>query len=390
MFSNRLPPSIVPNALSRTIAALQAAGVPYVDLTESNPTRAHLAYPGDLLHALSDASALRYEPQPFGMASARQAVATDQGRRGARIDSSRVVLTSSSSEAYSWLFKLLCNAGDRVLVPRPSYPLFEHLTRLEAVEADTYDLEYHGGWEIDTASVARGLTPRTRAVLVVTPNNPTGSYLKRRELETLDALCAERNTALIADEVFSDYALDAPADRVTDIASRARALAFTLGGLSKSVGLPQLKLGWIIAGGEASKRHAALAALELIADSYLSVSTPVQVAAPGLLADGAVIRDGILARVRANLATLRAHARSFPACEVLACEGGWYAVIRVPATRAEEEIVAGLLERERILVHPGYFFDFPREAYIVVSLLPEPQVFDDAAARMLQFTVSGL
>jgi aspartate/methionine/tyrosine aminotransferase len=177
MFSNRLPPSIVPNALSRTIAALQAAGVPYVDLTESNPTRAHLAYPGDLLHALSDASALRYEPQPFGMASARQAVATDQGRRGARIDSSRVVLTSSSSEAYSWLFKLLCNAGDRVLVPRPSYPLFEHLTRLEAVEADTYDLEYHGGWEIDTASVARGLTPRTRAVLVVTPNNPTGSYL---------------------------------------------------------------------------------------------------------------------------------------------------------------------------------------------------------------------
>ncbi|MGH8722451.1 MAG: pyridoxal phosphate-dependent aminotransferase, partial [Burkholderiales bacterium] len=252
-------------------------------------------------------------------------------------------------------------------------------------EAAPYDLEYHGRWEIDTGSVARAATAGTRAVLVVTPNNPTGSYLKARELQWLSAFCAGRGLALVADEVFADYRLEAPTACVTDVALKTEALAFTLGGLSKSVGLPQLKLGWIVAGGAAPARAAALDALELIADSYLSVSTPVQVAAPDLLARGAIIRDGILGRVRGNLAALRAIAASFGACEVLACEGGWYAVIRVPATRTEDELVLGLLDRERILVHPGYFFDFPREAYVVVSLLPPPEAFADAAARMLQF-----
>jgi aspartate/methionine/tyrosine aminotransferase len=306
------------------------------------------------------------------------------------VQASQVVLTASTSEAYAWLFKLLCNPGDRVLVPRPSYPLFEHLTRFEAVEADPYDLDYHGRWEIDLASVARALTPRTRAVLVVSPNNPTGSYLKARELDALAAISAEREMALVADEVFADYALDAPNDRVTDVAVQTGALAFTLGGLSKSAGLPQLKLGWIVVGGSPDRREAALGALELIADSYLSVSTPVQVAAASLLASGAQIRSGILWRLRTNLSALRVHASAFPDCEVLACEGGWYAVVRVPATRPEEEIVLGLLDRERILVHPGYFFDFSREAYIIVSLLPAPQVFDDAAARMLHFTSSAV
>ena len=382
-FSSRLPPDPAVNALSRRIAALRAEGGAWVDLTESNPTRAGFDYPADLLQPLAARAALRYEPEPFGLPSAREAVAADYARRGAHPEPSQVVLASSTSEAYSWLFKLLCNPGERVLVPRPSYPLFEHLARLDAVDAAPYDLEYHGRWELDADSLVHAATPATRAVVVVSPNNPTGSCLSTRELEWLDTFCTERNLALVADEVFADYVLDAPADRTTDVALRASALAFTLGGLSKSVGLPQLKLGWIVVGG--ARRAAALQALELIADSYLSVSTPVQVALPELLARGAAIRDVILARLRENLAALRALAVRVPSCDVLPCEGGWYAVVRVPATRTEEDLVLGLLDRERILVHPGYFFDFSREAFLVISLLPPAGVFADAAARMLQF-----
>ena len=390
MFSNRLPPNSVPNALSRRLAALHAERVPFVDLTESNPTRAGFDYPADLLRGLSDATALQYEPQPFGLPPAREAVAADYARRGATVSPAQVVLTASTSEAYSWLFKLLCNPGDQVLVPRPSYPLFEHLTRLEAVEATAYDIEYHGRWEIDVASVARAASPRTRAVLVVSPNNPTGSYLKAGELDRLAAICEERELALVADEVFADYALDVTPDRVTDVALKTNALAFSLGVLSKSVGRPQLKLGWIVVGGNAARRGAALEALELVTDSYLSVATPVQVAAADLLARGAPIRDGICRRLRANVDALHDVAKSFPGTTVLTCEGGWYAVVRVPATVSEEDLVLGLLDRERILVHPGYFFDFPREAYLVISLLPAPSTFRDAAARMLQFTATAV
>jgi len=390
MFSNRLPPNPVANALSRRVAALHREAVPFVDLTESNPTRARFEYPADILRALADGRALRYEPQPFGLAMAREAVAADYARRGSHVDAAQVVLTASTSEAYSWLFKVLCNPGDEVLVPRPSYPLFEHLTRLEAVSALPYDVEYHGRWEIDVVGIAHAVSARTRAVLVVSPNNPTGSYIKRRELEGLSAVCSQHNLALVADEVFVDYELDAPGDRVTDVALHTGALAFSLGGLSKSVGLPQLKLGWIVVGGVPESREAALAALELVADSYLSVATPVQVAAADLLERGAAIRAGICRRLRTNLDALRTLATSFPGTTVLACEGGWYAVIRVPATSPEEDLVLGLLDRERILVHPGYFFDFPREAYLVTSLLPPPEVFRDAAARMLQFTATAV
>jgi alanine-synthesizing transaminase len=386
MFSSRLPPHPASNALSRRLAALHATGEPYVDLTESNPTRAGFEYPPGLLNRLADASALSYEPHPLGLPAAREAVAADQRRRGADVDPSQVVLAASSSESYSWLFKLLCSPDDAVLVPRPSYPLFEHLTRLEGIEAVPYELEYHGRWQIDFDGLAARTTPSTRAVLVVSPNNPTGSFLKLRELERLSSFCADRDLALVVDEVFADYPLEAPADIAMDIAARSRTLAFSLGGLSKSVGLPQLKLGWIVVGGNECVRGTALEALELIADSYLSVSTPVQVAAGDLLARGTVIRDGILTRVRTNLAALRRAAVDYPAVDVLTCEGGWYAVVRVPATRSEEALVLDLLDRQRILVHPGYFFDFPREAYVIVSLLPRPEIFAEAAARMLQFT----
>ena len=383
MFSRRLPSNPAANALSCRLEELRRAGESWVDLTESNPTRAGFAYPPDLLRAMADTRALSYAPHPFGMLSARTAVAADHLRRGVQVDPAQVVLTASTSEAYAWLFKLLCDPGDRVLVPRPSYPLFEHLTRLEAVHAEPYDLEYHGRWAIDLDGVARAAAG-ARAILVVSPNNPTGSYLTRRELLHLSEICDRAGLALVVDEVFAEYPLDAPADRVTDVALATDVLAFSLGGLSKTVGLPQLKLGWVVVGGKTAARDAALRSLELIADSYLSVSTPVQVAAGELLSRGAGVREQIHARARLNHDVLRGVAARFRSCDMLACEGGWYAVVRVPAHRSEDELVLGLLDRERILVHPGYFFDFPREAYVVVSLLPPPEIFADATDRMLR------
>ena len=372
--------------MSRATVALRAEGVPIADLTESNPTCAAIPYPDGLLASLAAYEALRYEPHPFGLPSARDAVAADQRRRGARVDPAQVVLTASSSEAYSWLFKLLCSPGEGVLVPRPGYPLFEHLTALEGVRAHPYALEYHGRWAIDVDSIAAA-PDDVRAVLVVSPNNPTGSYLGEEEFQRLSSLCRERRWAMVVDEVFADFPLDA-AHPLTDIAARSDVLSFTLAGLSKSVGLPQLKLGWCIVGGPRPERDAALAALEFIADSYLSVGTPVQVAVPQLLDAGASIRAAIQERIRHNLTTLRAAASRYPACDLLRTEGGWSAVLRVPATRSEEQLARDLLRTERILVHPGYFFDFPREAYVVVSLLPAHDLFEDAVARLLGFVNS--
>ena len=386
MFSRRLPPDADGNELSKAVAALRSARAPIVDLTESNPTRTAIPYPDTLLESLADSRALRYEPHPFGLPSARDAVAADQRRRGARVDSARVVLTASSSEAYSWLFKLLCNPGDGVLVPQPSYPLFEILTALDGVRLHPYALEYHGRWTIDIDAIAAA-PGDIRAVLVVSPNNPTGSYLDEDQFRRLSNVCRERRWALIADEVFADYPLDVT-DPLTDIAAHDEMLSFTLAGLSKSVGLPQLKLGWCIVGGPQPQRDAALSALELIADSYLSVGTPVQVALPELLDRGAAIRTAIQKRIRQNLAALNAAVGRHAACDLLRTEGGWSAVLRVPAIRSEEQLALDLLRTERILVHPGYFFGFSCEAHVVVSLLPSPDVFEEAVARLLKFVSS--
>jgi len=386
MLSRRLPPHADTNALSRAIAERRAAGRSILDLTESNPTRAGFRYPPDLLQPLSSEPSLHYEPHPFGLRSAREAGARDHSRRGAAIDPDNVVLTASTSEAYTWLFKLLCDPGDAVLVPRPSYPLFEHLTALEGVRAASFDLEYHGRWEIDFATL-EDAPSATRALVVVSPNNPTGSYVSAREVEQLFAVCRERGWALIADEVFADYPIEIEAP-VTDLACCADVLTFSLGGLSKNVGLPQLKLAWLVAGGPPEACARALAGLELIADSFLSVSTPVQVAAPSLLECGASIRTQIHQRVRGNLATLRDVARSFPACEVWKVEGGWSAVIRVPATHPEDQLVLGLLDAEGIVVHPGYFFDFTREAFLVMSLLPQTETLREGALRLLRYVAS--
>ena len=383
MFSNRLPGHADINALSQAIAGLTAAGTALVDLTESNPTRVGLAYPADLLSAASSERALCYDPQPFGLREAREAVSADYARRGVAVDPECIVLSASTSEAYSWLFKLLCNPGESVLVPQPSYPLFEHLTRLESVRAVPYRLEYHGRWEIDFEGITSA-NEDVRAVLLVSPNNPTGSYVTAREADTLATICRERGWAIISDEVFAEYALDADAP-ATEIARRAKVLSFTLGGASKALGLPQVKLAWTIVDGPVKERIGALSGLELIADTFLSVNTPVQVAARDLFRRAAPIRRAIHDRVSRNLAAARASARGFPACEVLRVEGGWSAVIRVPATRSEETLALDLLKREHVVVHPGFFFDFPHEAFVVVSLLPSEDVFAEAFERVLRF-----
>jgi len=381
--SSRLPRESAPNALSRALDALRHAGTPYVDLTESNPTRAGIPYPDDLLLPLSSPASLRYEPHPLGLRAAREAIAGDCARRGAHVEPEQIILSASTSETYAWLFKLLCDPGESVLVPRPSYPLFEHLTRLEGVRAASYRLEYHGRWEIDVDSVAAA-PGDTRAVLLVSPNNPTGSYASAREIEALVRVCRDRGWALIVDEVFADYALEAGAP-LTDVAARTDVLTFSMGGASKSLGLPQVKLGWTVVGGPAQDRASALDGLELIADTFLSVNTPVQVAAAALLERGAAVRAAIHGRVRANLATARRVAAAHPSCNLLPVEGGWSAVVRVPATRGEEMLVLELLSRERVLVHPGYFFDFEHEAFLVVSLLVSEAEFADAFARTLRF-----
>ena len=383
MLSPRLPAHTEANALTRALDSFYRRGVRIVDLTESNPTRSGIGYPTGLLEPLADAAALEYDPHPFGLPSARNAVATDQERRGATVDPAQVVLTASTSEAYSWLFKLLCRAGDTVLVPQPSYPLFEQLTELETVRAHPYLLEYHQTWSIDMSSLADA-PDNTRALLIVSPNNPTGSYLTRNDFTAVQTLCRQRGWALIADEVFADYPLEAT-HPLTDIAAATDVLSFSLGGLSKTVGLPQLKLGWMIVGGSASDRTAALTSLELIADTYLSVGTPVQIALPQLLRAGASVRSAIHDRIRHNLAVLRTATAAHPSCDVLRAEGGWSAVVRVPSIQREEDLVLNLLEHEQILVHPGYFFDFPRESHLVVSLLPPPDVFCDAVDRVLRF-----
>jgi len=382
MLSARTGWDLTANRLSSLVATRRRAGAPLLDLTETNPTRVGIAYPPDLLAPLADPASLRYDPAPSGLDSAREAVAADYRRRGASVDASRLILAASTSEAYAWLFKLLCDPGDAVLVPRPSYPLFEYLARLESVEALPYDLSYDGQWHLGPEAVREAVSPRTRAVVVVSPNNPTGSYLKRAEAEALLSLAAERGLAVISDEVFADYAFGPDPRRVPTLAEDGPSLTFSLGGLAKSCGLPQLKLAWIAVAGPERWRAPALARLEVVADTYLSVSTPVQRAAPALLARLPELQRPIAARVRVNRDALRRRLGSGGPASVLDTEGGWSAVLQVPATESEEERVVRLLEQHDVLVHPGYFFDFPREAYLVLSLLPSPDVFDEAVARI--------
>ncbi|MEW5983847.1 MAG: pyridoxal phosphate-dependent aminotransferase [Acidobacteriota bacterium] len=364
-------------------ARLAADGLPVDDLTESNPTRVGLRYPARVLDSLASSAGLSYQPEPLGLPSAREAVARDFVRRGLAVPASRIVLTASTSDAYSVLFKLLCSPGDEVLVPAPSYPLFEFLAKLDAVNVRPYRLDYQGEWVIDASSLAEATSARTRAVIVVSPNNPTGSFVKRHELDVLTQHCRVHELALIGDEVFGDYALDVDLRRTCSVLAQCDVLTFSLGGLSKSVGLPQLKLSWMTVSGPEESVESALGHLELVCDTYLSVGTPVQEALADLLERGEVVRTQIRERLAQNLRTLRESVAAHPSVTLLPVEGGWSAVLQVPATRSEEALVLDLLERDHVLIHPGYFFDFPREAFLVTSLLPEPAVFCRAVERVL-------
>jgi aspartate/methionine/tyrosine aminotransferase len=373
MFSSRVPSERTANRIATRLARLRDSRVAYVDLTQSNPTNAGLDYPVNVIDGLDHPRGLSYSPSPFGAMSAREVVARDFARRGADVRAEHVTLTASTSEAYSLLFKLLCDPGDEVLVPRPSYPLFEHLTSLDAARTAPYDLEYHGTWTVDFQSVERSLSSRTRAMLVVNPNNPTGSFLTRSELDRIAEICRSKSLALIGDEVFADYSWNDT--RQVSVLDQQTALTFSLGGLSKSVGLPQLKLGWMAVTGPSSLVGEAMERLEIICDTYLSVSTPVQLALQELLDRGAETRRRIRSRVMGNLGELERAISRYPSCTLLAAGGGWYAVVQVPATRPEEEMVLSLLDEDRVLVHPGYFFDFSSEAFMIVSLLPRPDEF---------------
>jgi hypothetical protein len=389
MFSSRLPAALAQNAFSRAVDARRRSGVPLLDLTETNPTTAGIAYPADVLAPLADPHAGRYAPDPRGLGEARAAIAASYAHDlSVSVSADRIVLTASTSEAYALIFKLLCDPGQTVLVPRPSYPLFDLLTRLEGVEARPYSLEYHGVWSIDRSTVEAALTSDVRAVLIVSPNNPTGSMLRADDRKWLVTMCAGRGVAIISDEVFAGYPL-APRADACSLVGEKRALTFVLGGLSKSAGLPQVKLGWILVDGPDALVAETLERLDLITDTYLSVSTPVQLAAGRLIESGRTIRAAIRSRVRGNLDALRAAVRAHPAVTLREPEGGWSAVLEVPATMGDEALVLKLVETAHVVVHPGYFFDFEGGAFLVVSLLPEPDVFRTALDRVLPIASRG-
>jgi alanine-synthesizing transaminase len=390
MFAKRTGWSLEPNRLSRAIEERRREGLEILDLTESNPTRCGFEYDPQLLAALADPRALVYEPDPRGLLAARQAVAGYYAERGAQVAPEQIFLTTSTSEAYSFVFRLLADPGDAVLVPSPSYPLFDFLGRLSDLELAAYPLEYDRGWRLDLTTLRNRVGPRTRAVLLVHPNNPTGSFVRARELEAVAEICREHSLAIVADEVFSDYALAPDAatlpsgPRIVTLAAERRALTLTLSGLSKISALPQMKLAWIVASGPEDLLRDTLARLEVIADTYLSVSAPLAHALPRLLETRRAMQPQLIARLRANLQFLDDKVLPGSAVSRLQVEGGWYAILKLPAIRSDEDWAVELLRSDGVLVHPGHFYDFHSEGYLVLSLLPRLETFREGVTRLLE------
>ena len=387
MFASRTNWPLTPNRLSQLVEAFRREGRAFIDLTESNPTRCGFEFDGaEVLRALADPRSLTYQPDPRGLLAAREAVVRYYADRGVDLNPDQVFLTTSTSEAYSYIFRLLANPGDAILVPRPSYPLFDFLARLNDLELIPYPLAYHDGWAIDLEGLAsrlRPAAPKARAILVVHPNNPTGTFVTDEELQAMLKLCRTYEMALVADEVFSDYAFAQDSTRVITHAAVSGALTFTLNGLSKISALPQMKLAWIVVNGPPDALREAEARLEIIADTYLSVSAPLAHALPTLLESRRRLQPQILERIRANLRRL--DGQLSPGCPVdrLRAEGGWYAVLRVPSTRADDDWAVELLSHDAVFVHPGHFYDFASEGYLVISLLPQPEVFQEGISRLL-------
>ena len=382
MHRSRRLPDLAPTALAAARARLQAAGTPVLDLTESNPTRCGFAYPGDAIReALARPEVLAYRPDPRGARVAREAVAAHHGHG---LTAEDLLLTASTSEAYALLFKALGDPGDEVLVPSPSYPLFEWLARLEGLVARPVPSYFHEGWHLDLGALAAAAGPRTRAVVVVNPNNPTGHHLRRQEWARLLDLCAQRGWALVVDEVFADYPLEPAPDRLpTALEDPAPPCpVFVLSGLSKVAALPQVKLGWVVARGPGARE--ALEDLAFLADQYLSVGAPALAAAPDLLALAPGIQAQVSARLRTNLAALDAALAGHPHLGRLRVEGGWSALLRVPALEPDQHLALRLLETHRVLVHPGSFFDLPGDGHLVLSLLPRPEAFAAGVADLVR------
>ena len=383
MFSHRTDWKLTPNRFTQVQQELQAEGREVLDLTISNPTRAELHYDAEtILQALSDPKSMDYDPQPKGLRSAREAVAGYYRKQHDDVDPESIVLTTSTSEGYSYVFRLLCNAEDEILVPRPSYPLFEFLADLQDVKLVPYPLLYDHGWQIDFPSLYKAVNHRTRAVVVVHPNNPTGSFVADQERSALNHFCREFDLALIVDEVFLDYAHDG-VPRST-FATNRDLLTFTLSGLSKISGLPQMKLAWIVTSGPVEQVSAALARLEVIADTYLSMNAPIQLAAPVLLEQRQSIQALLLDRVRANLSELDRGLAKQKTCRRLDVEGGWYVLLRVPVTQSDEDLAIEILRELSVLVHPGHFYDFPSDGYLIVSLITPPRNFRQGMAQVLE------
>jgi alanine-synthesizing transaminase len=384
MFSDRTNWKLTRNRLTEALDQARSSGARVLDLTISNPTRAGLYYSEpQILQSLSSPRSLDYDPQPKGLPSARAAVA-DYYRleHSIHLDPEHLILATSTSEGYSFVFRLLCNPGDELLVPKPSYPLFEFLADLQDVKLVPYPLIYDHGWQMDFPSLQKAMSKRTRGVVVVHPNNPTGSFVHRDEQESLNHFCREHELALIADEVFLDYAHGRGPQQ--SFAANQDVLTFTLSGVSKISALPQMKVAWIATSGPAAKVEPALARLEVIADTYLSMNAPIQWALPALLEQRETIQQQLLDRVAGNLAELDRQLAAQKTCQRLTVEGGWYAVLRVPLTQTDEELAIDLLRRQSVLLHPGHFYDFPSDGYLVLSLITQKAEFAEALQRVLE------
>jgi aspartate/methionine/tyrosine aminotransferase len=389
MFSDRTNWKLTRNRFTETLAEVRAAGAGILDLTISNPTRVGLHYDAQaILASLASPQAMDYDPQPKGLLGAREAVADYYSSQhgSAEVHSERLVLTTSTSEGYSHVFRLLCNAGDELLVPKPSYPLFEFLADLHDVRLAPYPLIYDHGWQMDFQSLEKAVTPRSRGVVVVHPNNPTGSYVSCREQEALNHFCREHRLALIADEVFLDYAHDRAAR--PSFAANRQVLTFTLSGLSKIVALPQMKVAWIAVSGPQAEVDEAMARVEVIADTYLSMNAPIQWATAALLGQRGNIQKQLLERVLGNLAELDRQLAAQRTCQRLSVEGGWYVVLRVPVTQTDEDLAIDLLRKKSVIVHPGHFYDFPSDGYLVLSLITPEDEFREGIGRLLELMIA--
>jgi alanine-synthesizing transaminase len=390
MFSDRTNWKLTRNRLTDTLEEVKSSGAHVLDLTISNPTKIGLHFDdARILESLASPRAMDYDPQPKGLPSARSAVANyyraQHGMDG--LDPGRLILTTSTSEGYSFVFRLLCNPGDELLVPKPSYPLFEFLADLQDVKLVSYPLIYDHGWQMDFPPLEKVVMRRTRGVVVVHPNNPTGSYVHAQEQELLNAFCAEHGLAIIADEVFLDYAHNGVPQQ--SFVANQGVLSFTLSGISKISALPQMKLAWIVTSGPVAQREAAQARLEVISDTYLSMNAPIQWATPALLEQRQSVQRQLLDRVLANLAELDRQLAAQKMCQRLNVEGGWYAILRVPVMQTDEELAVDLLRRKSVLVHPGHFYDFPSDGYLVLSLIAVENEFAEGIRRLLELIVAN-